>query len=427
MTFITFKVLGSNVKTWHLRILSLTLGSLPILPIWRRALAQPNFISSAAILEVILFFIIFIMSLKLLSESKPRLLKSIVAFMWLFTIIVLIQIWHSPHGIASTLNVYRLYLEPIIIFIAIVSTTKNKIKIAKVIAYTGLIICAIGCLQLIYPEWIFRFHLATGADPVWLKIKSDFTVGSSCNRIISIIDDANVAGQIFVSTLCAQMYLLTKENKKRWLYTITVSLIALLGTGSRSGMLSFSISTVLIFTYYRVYLKKSLNKIIMISLILVLIISVVLTVPELYSIVFGRVKMFSLNVMSADMRLSNWQLILQELTESPIQFLFGNGLTPGDIVTSRIAENAYISLLRDFGVVGILTIGICAVICFHQFARNFERFSLVVMITFAVANLFGDYTKIPMVSSWYVGLIAATYRDDFSTKGANHFENSYVV
>jgi hypothetical protein len=401
------------VAKWHQVLLGIALAILPLLPIWKRATSSGGMSRSGALIEVGLFSLLFLVTVQVLAHFRSWLLPRAFAYFWVFLLVSIVQIWHSSVGLLAATDVLRLYLEPIIIFFSVfgLSTTAQRDRVARVIAYSGVFLGLLALIQVVYPDWIFWFHVHTGADPGWLRTKSDFTVGSPYNRAISLLDDPNVAGQVFVAGWCAQVYLTIRKRTWHWPLASMVSMAAIAASGSRSGFLALS-AGLFGLTFYAFRAQQSHTKrllILFLSLIIVMI-PISMTVSSLRTIVLSRVQMFNTGVMSNDLRLQNWRLVLNDTFSSASSTLLGNGFTPGDIRTSQISENSYISAFRDFGLLGLMSLGAMIACFLTPVVRRLGSFVIVFFAAYLVANMFGDYMKIPMISCWYAGLIGITYQ-----------------
>ncbi|WP_148205592.1 hypothetical protein [Symbiobacterium thermophilum] len=279
----------------------------------------------------------------------------------------------------------------------------------------GLFLAVIGMIQLVAPEPIRQFHIVTGADPLVLSTKSNFMAGSQYNRVISFLDDPNIASQVFIAGLTAQLYLFLRRFETKWLVSVVISSSAVIATGSRSGLLSFAAALGCLLLYVWLSSNKRLKaRALWAGVSGLLLLTLPLSVGNIRAIALDRFGRFGVSALAADGRLENWQQVMREVSGSIWTVLFGTGLTPGDLVTSTIVENAYLSALRDFGVIWLIVLCAAFLIAFLPIIRKSSFFGIVVLAPFLVANIFGDYTKIPLVSCWYAVMLGLSHKSGVS-------------
>ena len=170
-------------------------------------------------------------------------------------------------------------------------------------------------------------------------------------RAVGTLGNPNYWGLLIAMWGCVVGYRLFWE--KRWIYAPL--LLALLGsillTGSRSALVAYVGALIaggglLLFT-----VKKSP------SLAIATLFAVLAAVAVIRVDVTSEVETsdrYSLEKLDTlEMRISVWGRILNEMSQKPISFVIGQGTRKGTNIVGY-ADNAYIKILREHGVLGLL-------------------------------------------------------------------------
>ena len=246
-----------------------------------------------------------------------------------------------------------------------------------------------------------------------------------------------MAGVVIIFFLAACMYLYRGEVWKKWLL-LCLFLSALLATLSRGAIFSFALALGFVYCLdsveplvQRASIKVSLLKNIRLVtfalafVVIALTVAIYLTNKSLLPAIlsgFGLSQGYSVVSSDASLRLGHWAWGMDVWTSGGLlKMIFGGGFRSSMLISAgrgtwHTAHNMYITILGDFGVVGLtLFLGALFVAFFryaHLFltckAQGIEKFGLLVLLALSIDNMTGPYFYSPVCLSLLIFVFAVT-------------------
>lgn len=253
---------------------------------------------------------------------------------------------------------------------------------------------------------------------------------------VGFSEGQNVAGivVVFFAALCIYMY--DGRAWKRWIL-LCLLLLALLVTLSRSAIISFLLA--LTFVWYfgnlrpivqRCSIKVSVlkNMGFVISALSFLAITIVLGIYCVNkSLLFGILPFFNVagksGLLASHMadRFNLWSWGLNTWASGGLlKVIFGGGFRSSMTISAtgawHTAHNVYITMLGDFGIVGLALFLAALFGAFFRYARLFltgrargiEKFGLMVVLALSIHNMTGPYFYSPVCLSLLIFVFAVT-------------------
>ena len=237
---------------------------------------------------------------------------------------------------------------------------------------------------------------------------------------------------IFFATACIYMY--RGKTWKKWIL-LSLLLFALLATLSRGAIFSFALALGLVYSLdsivplvQRASIKVSVLKNIgfVISALSFLIILIGLGIYSVNkSVLIAILSGFGLShqhgVVSRDMatRFNLWAWGMDVWTSGGLlKMIFGGGFRSSMTVGAawKDAHNVYITILGDFGIIGLMLFLGALSAAFFRYARSFltgrarvvEKFGLLVLLALSIHNMTGPYFYSPICLSLLIFTFAVT-------------------
>ena len=289
------------------------------------------------------------------------------------------------------------------------------------------VVYSIGMLVSLFTGPIYPHQTIWTARPVG---------GSYIQQGVGFSEGQNMAGivVVFFTTACIFMY--QGISWKRWIL-LCLLLLALLSTLSRSAVISFLLALIFVCCLDNlpsVVRRASIKVSVLRNIVLVMSalgFSAAAVILGIYcvnkSLLLGILSFFDVagkdGLMASHMtdRFSLWWWGLNNWASgSLLQMIFGGGFRSSMGVTSngawKTAHNVYITILGDFGVVG-LTLFLAALFAallryIHLFLTDkvgrVERFGLMAVLALSIHNLTGPYFYSPVCLSLLIFTLAVT-------------------
>lgn len=248
--------------------------------------------------------------------------------------------------------------------------------------------------------------------------------------------NANMAGAVVTFFIAACIYLYRGKIWKKWILLCLISL-ALLLTLSRSAIISFLLALIFVClldnlrpVVQRASIKVSVlkNMGFVISALSILVILIGLGIYLLNkSLPLAILSGFGLSgehgLISSDMaaRFNLWWWGLNNwASQGLLKMIFGGGfrssMTIASIGAWKTAHNIYITILGDFGVVGLTLFLTALFVAFFRYARllltdkagRIERFGLVAVLALSIQNMTGVFFYSPVCLSLLILTFAVT-------------------
>lgn len=289
---------------------------------------------------------------------------------------------------------------------------------ASLILFGIAVIYAIGMLISLFTGPIYQYQTIWTARG-WEGFHIQQGVGFSENQ--------NMAGGVVAFFIAACIYMYRGKAWKKWLL-LCVLLFALFATLSRSAIISFllALTFVLCLGNLRPLVQRVSIKISVIKdtgfvmsalsfLIITVALGVYLTNKSLLSAIlygFGLSNEHGafLHDLVARFRLWWWGLDTWA-SKSLLKMIFGGGfrssMTISSYQTWHTAHNVYITILGDFGVIG-LSLFLAAIFgAFLRYAHSFltdkagrlEKFGLMTVLALSIQNMTGEFFYSPVCFS----------------------------
>lgn len=258
--------------------------------------------------------------------------------------------------------------------------------------------------------------------------------GITIQQGVGFSEGYNIAGAVVIFFLAACIYMYDRRIWKKWIL-LSLLLFALLATLSRGAIFSFALALGLVYCLdsveplvQRASIKVSVLKNIgfVISALSFLIILIGLGIYSVNkSVLIAILSGFGLgqqhSVVSKDMaaRFSLWAWGMDVWASgSLLRMVFGGGFRSSMTVGAawKDAHNVYITILGDFGVVGLALFLAALFGAFFQYTRLFltgkagriEKFGLMAMLALSIHNMTGPYFYSPICLSLLIFIFAIT-------------------
>ena len=340
------------------------------------------------LLEVILLIGLFCISVIRMKKGKIVVLfNKYVAALVILLVIYFVMNMNDLSVAISGLRALLLY----IFFYLIENDTRfGQAEIIKITCYGCFIttmIMSIGCvIQFIYPSLIRSSHNPAAWDS--LRTKTDWTPLGIYNRAISFMVDPNVLSVYLFFSFVLMVIFWKKKKEKKFLLMMSISVIGLVLTQSRTGIFLFIIYIVSSLVVGQIRNKHvSIKRLIIISGIGVLVICVVINNWD-NILTFLRVD----TLMNGNGRVEKNAMQIETFFTNTLKLILGNGLFDGREI---IFENSYLMILYMFGIIGTIFWVLLSSIVFKNIfcAANIE-----ILLCYGAAIFVGDYILIPQIT-----------------------------
>jgi hypothetical protein len=299
---------------------------------------------------------------------------------------------------------------------------------AHSIFFTIAVVYSVGMLISIFTGPIYAYQvLATHKH--WGVFDIAQGVGFS--------EGQNMAGLVVMFFAAACIYVYQGKIWKKWIL-LTLLLSALLATLSRGAIFSFAMALGFVYCLdsveplvQRASIKVSVFKNIgfVISALSILVILIGLGIysvnkPLLFAILSGFGFSGEHNLISSHMatRFSLWAWGLNTWASGNLlKMIFGGGFRSSMLISAgrgtwHGAHNVYITILGDFGIVGLTLFLVALFGAFLRYARLFlagkareiEKFGLLVLLALSIDNMTGPYFYSPVCLSLLIFTFAVT-------------------
>jgi len=300
-------------------------------------------------------------------------------------------------------------------------------KRARSILFAIGIVFSIGIVVSLFTGPIYP-HQVRATQRHWEGLTIQQGVGFS--------ESQNIAGPVVIFFLAACTYMYHRKIWKKWIL-LTLLLSGLLATLSRGAIFSFGLALAFVFCLdsvdlfvqragIKVSLLKNVGFLAFTAACLVIPTIVVIywtNKPLLRALLsgFGLSQGYSVVSSDASLRFGHWAWGLNTWASGNLlKMLFGGGfrssMVAADYGAWKDAHNMYITILGDFGIVG-LTLFLGALFgAFFRYARLFltdkagraERFGLMALLALSIDNMTGPYFYSPICLSLLIFVFAVT-------------------
>lgn len=260
------------------------------------------------------------------------------------------------------------------------------------------------------------------------------TLRGNMRQGVGFSESQNVAGivVVFLTTACIHMY--QGKSWKKWIL-VCLLLLALLSTLSRSAIISFLLALILVFCFdtfpsilQRACIKVSVLKnagLVMSTLgflVIFAILGIYLVDKSLLSTILPFFDVTGKMAFHMTDRFNLWRWGLDNWSSGSItKMIFGGGFRSSMTVlhdrgTWRDAHNVYITILGDFGVVGLMLFLAALFSAFLRYTHLFvieragraERFGLTAVLALSIHSMTGPYFYSPVCLSLLIFTLAVT-------------------
>ena len=304
---------------------------------------------------------------------------------------------------------------------------------AGLIFFGIAVIYAIGIIISLFTGPIYRFQTFWTVRS-WGGFRIQQGVGFS--------EGQNMAGAVVAFFIAACIYLYRGKNWKRWIL-LCLLLFVLLTTLSRSAIISFvlALTIVLCLSNLRPFVQRGSIKVSVVKdagfvasalglLIIIIVLGIYLINKSFLPAVLSGLGLSSehdLFVSSLVDRFHLWRWGLSSwASQNLLKMIFGGGFRSSMTISSygtwHTAHNVYITILGDFGVVG-LSIFLAALLgALWRYTRlfltdkagRFEKFGLMAVLALSIQNMTGEFFYSPVCLSLLIFTYAATIVKDNS-------------
>jgi len=261
--------------------------------------------------------------------------------------------------------------------------------------------------------------------------------GLAVQKSVGFAENQNMAGPVAMFFTAACIYIYHGKIWKKWIL-LTLFLFALLATLSRGAIISFigALGFVYCLDSVEPFVRRASMKVSFLKNVGFLAFTaaclVIPTIVAIYwtnkSLLRALLSGFGLSqgysVISSDMslRFGHWAWGLNTWASGGLfKMIFGGGFRSSMVIladrgTWKTAHNVYITILGDFGIVGLVVFlgALCA--AFLRYARLFltgkargiERFGLLVLLALSIDNMTGPYFYSPICLSLLIFIFAIT-------------------
>ena len=260
------------------------------------------------------------------------------------------------------------------------------------------------------------------------------TMRGNIQQGVGFSESQNIAGIVVVFFITACIYMYQGKSWKKWIL-LCLLVLALLSTLSRSAIISFLLTLIFVCcldilpsVIQRASIKVSVLKNVgfVISALSFLIILVGLGIYSVNRSLLSAILPFFdvTGKMASHMaaRFNLWRWGLDNWSSGNLlEMIFGGGFRSSMTVLSDIgawkdAHNVYITILGDFGIVGLTLFLTALFVAFlrytHLFlinrARRAERFGLMAVLALSIHNMTGPYFYSPVCLSLLIFTFAVT-------------------
>ena len=260
------------------------------------------------------------------------------------------------------------------------------------------------------------------------------TMRANMQQGVGFSESQNIAGivVVFFTTACIHMY--HGKSWKKWIL-LCLLLLALLSTLSRSAIISFLLALIFVCCLdnipsivRRASIKVSVLKnigLVMSALSLLVIVTILGIYSVNRSLLSAILPFFDVTgKMASHMadRFNLWQWGLNNWSSGSIlEMIFGGGFRSSMTILSdrgtwKDAHNVYITILGDFGVVGLMLFWAALLVAFLRYTHLFitdragrtERFGLMAVLALSIHNMTGPYFYSPICLSLLIFTFAVT-------------------
>lgn len=254
---------------------------------------------------------------------------------------------------------------------------------------------------------------------------------------VGFAESQNIAGPVVAFFVAACIYLYHAEIWKKWIL-LTLLLLALLGTLSRGAIVSLMLAIVFVYCLdnfvpfiKRGNLKVSALKdigfaVLVLFCILVTIGLISYAVDQTFITAilsgFGLDGQHGVATKDTASRFNLWIWGINKWTsQSLLKMIFGGGFRSSmEVIATGMwkdAHNVYITILGDFGIVGLMLFAVSLFVGFFRYARlvligkarDVEKFGLVTLLSLGIDNMTGPYFYSPACLSLLIFTLAITF------------------
>jgi len=260
------------------------------------------------------------------------------------------------------------------------------------------------------------------------------TMRGNIQQGVGFSESQNIAGIVVVFFTTACIYIYQGKSWKKWIL-LCLLVLALLSTLSRSAIISFLFTLIFVFCLdnlpsilQRASIKVSVLKnfgFVMSASGLLVIVTIVGIYSVNRSLLSAILPFFDVTgKMASHMadRFNLWSWGLDNWSSgSLLEMIFGGGFRSSMTVLSdrgtwKDAHNVYITILGDFGVVGLTLFLTALFVAFLRYTHLFltnragraERFGLMAVLALSIHNMTGPYFYSPICLSLLIFTFAVT-------------------
>lgn len=249
--------------------------------------------------------------------------------------------------------------------------------------------------NLIETAWIFVglvcIFLCLTSGEVSSKYESRTVV-----RVFGFEEDQNQFCAYLIMPVLVSLKRMFSEKKLRLFYgaIIVLAFYSILKTGSRGGLIGVFAGA---FVFALIGIKSVKTRIaVIVCGVFAVLAFITVVIPMLPEDVAARYSVAAVTADGGTGRVDIWRFLLNYLVQAPGRMLHGSGLfSTYDIMHSAgfrngVAHNAYIQILSDEGIIGLLLFLIVPVLCFTRNLKENPLYSCAVaaLAAFSVSLTF---------------------------------------
>lgn len=290
-------------------------------------------------------------------------------------------------------------------------------------------------IAIIYSVGILISVFTGPIYPYLVKATQRHWAGLTIQQGVGFAESQNLAGPVAMFFTAACIYLYHGKIWKKWILLI-LFLLALLATLSRGVIISFLLAMAFVYCLDNLvpFIKRGKLKVSALKNIGFVMLALSFIVSAAVLVAYAVNKTFLIAILSgfgltsgggsilSDMvlRFDRWQLGLNTWASGDFfRMVFGGGFRSSMTVVAdygiwKDAHNVYITILGDFGVVGLLLFVTALVMAFFHYARLFltdraqpiDKFGLLVLLCLSIDNMTGPYFYSPVCLSLLIFTLA---------------------
>jgi len=261
--------------------------------------------------------------------------------------------------------------------------------------------------------------------------------GLTIQQGVGFAENQNMAGPVVMFFAAACIYLYRGKLWKKWILLI-LFLSALLATLSRGAIISFVLAMAFVYCLNNLvpFIKRGNLKVsalkdigfvvLALSFIVAAVVLAACAINKTFLIAiisgFGLYGQHSVVVRDLGSRADIWAWGIEKwASQGLLKMIFGGGFRSSMIVladrgTWKDAHNVYITILGDFGIVGLTLFLVALLAAFFRYARLFltekargiEKFGLLALLALSIDNMTGPYFYSPVSLALLIFTFAVT-------------------